>query len=143
MPPRRWESARCVRSAKGLRAIGSLPEPLNRRARHVVTENARVLATVAALRAGDLAEVGRLFLASHASMRDDFEVSTPAVDALVEAARSIPGVYGALLYGRRIRRLDRRPDESQHPARRWAFYRWSTPPAVSGPGARAHSHRTA
>jgi galactokinase len=82
-----------------LRAIGSLPEPLNRRVRHVVTENARVLATVAALRAGDLAEAGLLFLASHASMRDDFEVSTPAVDALVEAARSIPGVYGARLTG--------------------------------------------
>ncbi len=82
-----------------LRAIGSLPEPLNRRARHVVTENARVLATVAALRAGDLADAGRLFVASHASMRDDFEVSTPAVDALVEAARSIPGVYGARLTG--------------------------------------------
>jgi len=82
-----------------LRAIGLLPEPLNRRARHVITENARVLATVAALRAGDLAEAGRLFLASHASMRDDFDVSTPAVDALVEAARSITGVYGARLTG--------------------------------------------
>ena len=80
-------------------AINSLPEPLNRRARHVVTENARVLAAVAALRANDPAEVGRLFLASHASMRDDFEVSTPAVDALVETARSVQGVYGARLTG--------------------------------------------
>jgi len=82
-----------------LRAIDALPEPLNRRARHVVTENARVLATVAALGTGDLAEVGRLFFASHASMRDDFEVSTPAVDALVEAARSVHSVYGARLTG--------------------------------------------
>jgi galactokinase len=82
-----------------LRAINSLPGPLNRRARHVVTENARVLATVAALRAADLAEVGRLFYASHASMRDDFDMSTPAVDALVDAARSLRGVYGARLTG--------------------------------------------
>jgi galactokinase len=82
-----------------LSAIDSLPDPLNRRARHVVTENARVLATVAALRAGDLVEVGRLFYASHVSMRDDFEMSTPAVDALVEAARSVHGVYGARLTG--------------------------------------------
>ena len=82
-----------------LGAIASLPEPLNQRARHVVTENARVLATVAALRAGDLIEVGRLFDASHASMRDDFQVSTPAVDALVAAAKSVRGVYGARLTG--------------------------------------------
>jgi galactokinase len=80
-------------------AIDSLPEPLNRRARHVVTENARVLATVAALRAADLIAVGSLFYASHASMRDDFEMSTPAVDALVDAARSVRGVYGARLTG--------------------------------------------
>ena len=86
-------------SEDDLSAIDSLSKPLNRRARHVVTENARVLATVAALRAGDLIEVGRLFYASHVSMRDDFEVSTPAVDALVEAARSIRGVYGARLTG--------------------------------------------
>ena len=82
-----------------LSAINSLPEPLNRRARHVVTENARVLATVAALRAEDLVEVGRLFYASHLSMRDDFEVSTPAVDALVETARSVHSGYGARLTG--------------------------------------------
>ncbi len=80
-------------------AIDSLPEPLNRRARHVITENARVLATVDALRAGDVIEVGRLFYASHASMRDDFEISTAAVDALVETARSVHGVYGARLTG--------------------------------------------
>ncbi len=82
-----------------LRAIDALPDPLNRRARHVVTENARVLTTVAALRENNPAEAGRLFLASHASMRDDFEISTPAVDALVDAARSVPGVYGARLTG--------------------------------------------
>ena len=82
-----------------LSVIAALPEPLNRRARHVVTENARVVAAVAALRSNDPVEVGRLFAASHVSMRDDFEVSTPAVDALVETARSVRGVYGARLTG--------------------------------------------
>ena len=82
-----------------LSAIDALPEPLNRRARHVVTENARVLATVVALRRADVAEVGRLFLASHASMRDDFEMSTPAIDSLVDLAQSVHGVYGARLTG--------------------------------------------
>jgi len=84
---------------RDLKTIDSLPEPLNRRARHVVTENARVLAAVEALKAGDLKEVGRLFLASHASMRDDFEVSVPAVDALVECTRLVKGIYGARLTG--------------------------------------------
>ena len=84
---------------RDLNAIGALPEPLNRRARHVVTENARVLAAVEALKAGDLKEVGRLFLASHASMRDDFDVSVSAVDALVESTQAMTGVYGARLTG--------------------------------------------
>ena len=84
---------------KDLRAVDSLPDPLSRRARHVVTENARVLAAVEALKAGDLTEVGRLFRASHASMRDDFEVSVPAVDWLVESTCSRDGVYGARLTG--------------------------------------------
>jgi len=79
--------------------IASLPEPLNRRARHVVTENARVLETVAALIAGDLAAVGRLFSASHASMRDDFQVSVPEVDLLVSLAEAASGVHGARLTG--------------------------------------------
>lgn len=82
-----------------LTAIEALPSPLNRRARHVVTENARVLAALDALTAADLHEVGRLFFASHASMRDDFEVSVPAVDALVDAVRTMDGVYGARLTG--------------------------------------------
>ena len=76
-----------------------LPEPLGRRARHVVTEDDRVLAAVAALRAGDAAELGRLFYASHESMRDDYEVSIPEIDLLVELARSVPDVYGARLTG--------------------------------------------
>lgn len=84
---------------RDLARIATLPDPLSRRARHVVTENARVRDTVAALRAGDLRAVGRLFAASHASMRDDFEVSVPAVDQLVEIAAAESGVYGARLTG--------------------------------------------
>jgi galactokinase len=79
--------------------VAGLPEPLNRRARHVITENARVHAAVAAMRAGDPAELGRLFNASHDSQRDDYAVSVPAVDRLVELARQADGVYGARLTG--------------------------------------------
>ncbi|MCC6166033.1 MAG: galactokinase [Caldilineaceae bacterium] len=70
-----------------------------RRCRHVVSENERVLATVAALERDDLAEVGRLMDASHASLRDDYAVSSPALDAMVEAMRSVDGCYGARLTG--------------------------------------------
>lgn len=70
-----------------------------RRCRHVVAENERVLATVAALERDDLAEVGRLMDASHASLRDDYAVSSPALDAMVEAMRSVDGCYGARLTG--------------------------------------------
>jgi galactokinase len=79
--------------------IALLPDPLNRRARHVVTENARVLLAVDALRRGDAQTLGRLFLESHASMRDDFEVSLPEIDRLVEISASRAGVYGARLTG--------------------------------------------
>jgi galactokinase len=79
--------------------INALPEPLNRRARHVVTENARVLETVEALRRADLATVGRLFVGSHASMRDDYQISVPAVDALVDTAIRTPGIFGARMTG--------------------------------------------
>ena len=82
-----------------LARVDALPEPLNRRARHVVTENARVLETVDALKRGDLPAVGELFLASHASMRDDFQISVPPIDALVEVARGVQGVYGVRLTG--------------------------------------------
>lgn len=72
---------------------------LRRRARHVVTENARVRAAVAALRRGDPAALGVEMAASHASLRDDFEVSTPALDALVDRLSATPGVFGARLTG--------------------------------------------
>ena len=70
-----------------------------RRATHVVSENGRVEATVRALVDGDLGAVGAAFAASHASLRDDFEVSSPALDALVEIASRVPGVVGARLTG--------------------------------------------
>ena len=67
-------------------AAGALGEEGLRRARHVVTENARVLAAVALLRAGRLDRLGPLLAASHASLRDDYEVSAPELDAVVDAA---------------------------------------------------------
>jgi galactokinase len=79
--------------------LDALPEPLRRRARHVVTENQRVLDFVAAMARGDLPQLGRLLLASHASLRDDYEVSIPQIDLLVEIARAEPGVIGARLTG--------------------------------------------
>jgi galactokinase len=72
---------------------------LRRRARHVVTENHRVLAFADALGRGDVRTAGRLMVASHTSLRDDFEVSTPALDRLVEQFLATPGVYGARLTG--------------------------------------------
>jgi galactokinase len=77
----------------------SLPTIAARRARHVVTENARVGATVDALAAGDLEAVGDLFAASHTSLRDDFEVSSFELDVMVEVARSVPGVIASRMTG--------------------------------------------
>ncbi len=70
-----------------------------RRARHVITENARTLRAVAAMRAGDADEVGRLMHASHVSLRDDFEVSSDALNAMVVSALEAPGCYGARMTG--------------------------------------------
>jgi len=80
----------------------ALPDPLAKRVRHVLTENARVDAAVAALRGGDLARVGRLLDASHASLRDDYDASTGAVertvrrmlDAGASGARMVGGGFG-------------------------------------------------
>jgi len=72
---------------------------LRRRARHVVTENQRVLDAADALRAGDLAGLGVLLDEGHRSLRDDLEVSTPEVDATVERLRAVPGVHGVRLMG--------------------------------------------
>ena len=79
--------------------LEALPEPLKRRARHVVTENQRVHDTVKAFKAKDLPRVGELFFASHASMRDDYAVSVPEIDFLVELCRAQKSIYGARLTG--------------------------------------------
>lgn len=79
--------------------VGLRDPVLRRRARHVVAECARVDAVAAALVAGDLATVGALLVESHRSLADDFEVSTPAVDAAVAALLACPGVHGARLTG--------------------------------------------
>jgi len=76
-----------------------LPERVARRSRHVVGENARVLAAVDALRNGNLAAVGELMYASHASLRDDYEVTVPELDVLVDAARGVRGVVGSRMTG--------------------------------------------
>jgi galactokinase len=77
----------------------ALPEPLDRRARHVITENARVRAAVAAMRENNLERLGKLLDLSHQSLRDDYEVSIPEIDLLVELARREPDVYGARITG--------------------------------------------
>lgn len=76
-----------------------LSETVSRRAEHVVAENERVVAAAAALGSGDLEELGRLFAASHDSLRTLYEVSSPALDAMVEIARSVPGVVAARMTG--------------------------------------------
>jgi galactokinase len=76
-----------------------LEEPLNRRVRHVVAENERVLKTVAALRSEDTRLLGEMLFASHASLRDDFEVSIPELDLLVELARAEGAILGARMTG--------------------------------------------
>jgi galactokinase len=70
-----------------------------RRARHVITECQRVRDGVAALRSDNIEDFGRLMIQSHASLRNDFEVSTPEVDALVEHLNTIGGVHGARVTG--------------------------------------------
>ena len=82
-----------------LEEIASLPELLAKRAGHVVTENLRVLTAVEALRAADLATVGELMDASHASLRDDFEVSTRELDVMAEICRSQPEILGSRMMG--------------------------------------------
>jgi galactokinase len=80
-------------------ALSRLPDDVTRRrVRHVVTEDQRVQDTVALLRAGRAPEIGPLLTASHASMRDDFEITVPEVDTAVEAALAA-GAYGARMTG--------------------------------------------
>lgn len=80
-------------------AEGSMPPVILRRARHVVTEDARVLQFVAACREGAVERMGELFEASHRSLQHDYEVSCEELDFLVDAAMGIQGVYGARMTG--------------------------------------------
>jgi galactokinase len=80
-------------------AVEQLPEPLRRRARHVLGENRRVADAVRALHEGDMPTLGRLLDASHASLRDDFEVSTPAVEATVLRMREATAVGARIIGG--------------------------------------------
>lgn len=82
-----------------LESVEGLEPTERRRARHVVSENERTLEAVSALRSGDLDRLGRLMNASHASLRDDFEVSTEALDLIVDLARRQPGCVGARMTG--------------------------------------------
>jgi galactokinase len=81
-------------------AVASIDDPVVRkRARHVVTENARVQAFVHALSADDLETAGHLLMESHRSLRDDHDVSTPFIDQLVERLAATDGVFGARMTG--------------------------------------------
>jgi galactokinase len=104
----RCESAAAQFGVRALRDVderlfaaraGTLDEVTRRRARHVVTENARVLAAAEALGAGDARRVGELMTESHRSLRDDFQVSRAELDAMVEIALEQEGCFGARMTG--------------------------------------------
>lgn len=87
---------KALRDITDPQAVEPLPEPLKRRARHVITEDNRVLKVLEGVSAQ---EFGELMNASHASLRDDYEVSVPALDILVDLLQRSPGVFGARLTG--------------------------------------------
>jgi galactokinase len=102
---RRGECARAAEelgvehlAAASEEAVAGLAEPLDRRARHVLTEDERVRGTIAALEAGDLERVGELLDASHASLRDLFDASTGAVEETVDRMKAA-GAVGARMMG--------------------------------------------
>ena len=74
-------------------------DTIRRRARHVVNENERVRQFASALRRADYPELGRLMVAGHASLRDDYDTSTPQMDAAVDELNATPGVFGARMTG--------------------------------------------
>ncbi|MEJ2258002.1 MAG: galactokinase [Woeseiaceae bacterium] len=95
-------------SVESLRDVGAdlfeahhneMPDAVRRRCRHVLSENRRVLEAAAALKSGALDRLGELMTASHRSMRDDFEISCPQLDLLVELANSTAGVLGSRMTG--------------------------------------------
>jgi galactokinase len=76
-----------------------LPETIRQRCRHVITENARVLAAAEALQQHDLLRFGQLMRESHVSLRDDFQVSCSELDLMVELAGKVDGVFGSRMTG--------------------------------------------
>lgn len=104
----RFEQARAAAGVLGVEYLrdaspghlGQIHDPLlQRRARHIVTENRRVMQVVEAAGRGEWAAVGSAFYASHRSLAEDYEVSHPALDAVVQAALGTEGVFGARLTG--------------------------------------------
>jgi galactokinase len=98
----RFLGARALRDVSIARFQQSAPgldDTIRRRAQHVITENARTLRAAEAMRRGDLAEMGRLMHASHVSLRDDFEVSSDELNAMVSCAAREPTCYGARMMG--------------------------------------------
>ncbi|HNT75931.1 MAG TPA: galactokinase [Anaerolineae bacterium] len=93
------QSLRDVTLADLERYGSALSDVVFRRARHVISENARVLKVAERLHAGAIETVGALMVEAHRSLRDDYEVSAPELDALVAAAVEVPGCYGARLTG--------------------------------------------
>jgi galactokinase len=92
-------SSLCEVQDRGPSVLAAVTDPVDaRRARHVLTENERVLDFVAALGDSDFTEAGRIFTASHASMRDDFEITTEHIDLIADAAVRA-GALGARMTG--------------------------------------------
>ena len=90
---------RDVSMAEFERRAGQLPDPERRRARHVISENARVMEFARALEADDRPYMGRLMAESHRNLRDDFEVSCRELDVMVEAAKQVEGLIGSRMTG--------------------------------------------
>jgi len=98
----RWYGVKALRdvSVDDLKKGESgLSEIVMKRARHIVTENARVLEAVQVMKAGNVKRLGELFNASHASLRDDFEVTNEALNQIVQCAQEQPSCYGARMTG--------------------------------------------
>jgi galactokinase len=93
------EKLRDVSPAEFEAKQGGLSELAKRRARHVITENERVMRARDAMLKGDAVKLGKLFDASHVSMRDDFEITNAALNAIVAAAQSHPACFGARMTG--------------------------------------------
>ena len=97
----RWFGVKALRdvSVDELKRSNGLSEVVMKRARHIVTENARVLEAVNVMKTGDVKRLGELFNASHNSLRDDFEVTNEALDQIVECAQQRSSCYGARMTG--------------------------------------------